>query len=266
MNLGIHGRVGIVAAASQGLGKAVATGLVQEGASVVICARDRKRLFDAGKEIGRWIRGKKQSVVPIVADVTKARDVRRVVSATLKAFGRIDILVTNAGGPPPGTFDDLDDAAWQTGFDLTMMSAVRFIREVLPHMRKRKWGRIVNITSLTARQPSNDLVISSALRPGIVGLARTLANMHGREGITVNNVAPGFIATARQVELSKLRAARRGVSVRDYVGELSREVPLGRLGEPAELADAIVFLASERASYITGATLSVDGGLVKGLL
>jgi 3-oxoacyl-[acyl-carrier protein] reductase len=231
----------------------------------VICARDRKRVLAAGKEIGRWVRGKRQSVLPLVADVTKMKDIRRVVASAAREFGRIDILVTNAGGPTPGTFDDLDDEAWQSGFELTFMSTVRFIREVLPHMKRRKWGRIVNITSLTARQPAGDLAVSSALRPGIVGLAKTLAGLYGRSGITVNNVAPGFIATARQVELSEMRAAKRGMAVKDYVAELAREVPLGRLGEPAELADVIVFLASERASYITGATLSVDGGLVKGL-
>jgi 3-oxoacyl-[acyl-carrier protein] reductase len=265
MNLGLQGRVAIVPAASQGLGKAAATGLVQEGASVVICARDRKRVLAAGKEISRWIRGKKQSVLPLVADVTKPKDIRRVVAAAVGEFGRIDILVTNAGGPPPGTFDGLDDEAWHAGVQLTLMSVVRFIREVLPHMKKRSWGRIINITSLTVKQPANDLVVSSTLRPGVVGLAKVLANIYGGDGITVNNVAPGFMATARQVELSELRAKKQGVAVRDYVAELARDIPLGRLGEPRELADAIVFLASERASYITGATLSVDGGLVKGL-
>ncbi len=266
MNLGLQGRVAIVAAASQGLGKAAATGFVQEGASVVICARDRKRLLAAAKEMGRWIRGKKQSVLPVPADVSRAKEIRRVVAAAVREYGRIDVLVTNAGGPPPGTFHDCGDEAWHAGFELTLMSAVRFIREVLPHMQKRRWGRIINITSLTARQPANDLVISSALRPGVVGIARTLANLHGRDGITINSVAPGFIATARQVELSELRAARRGMPVREYVAELARDVPVGRLGEPEELAGAILFLASEQASYITGVTLAVDGGLTRSLL
>jgi len=266
MNLGVQGKVAIVAAASQGLGKAVATGLVQEGASVVICARDRKRILASAKEVSRWIRGKRQAVVPVVADVTKPKEIRRLVASTAKEFGRIDILVTNAGGPPAGGFGELDDEAWAAGISLTLMSVVRFVREVLPHMQKRKWGRIINITSLTVRQPANDLVISSALRPGVVGLAKVLANLYARDGITVNNVAPGFISTARQVELSRMRAAKRGVPVEQYVQDLVSEVPLGRLGEPRELADAVVFLASERASYITGTTLSVDGGLVKGLL
>jgi 3-oxoacyl-[acyl-carrier protein] reductase len=265
MNTGLQGRVAIVAAASQGLGRAVAEAFIREGASVVMCARDRRRIQSAAKEIGRWIRGKRQAVVPVVADVTKARDIHRVVAAALE-FGRLDILVTNAGGPPAGTFADVGDEGWKQGVDLTLMSAVRFIREVLPHMQKRRWGRIINITSLTVRQPADDLVVSSALRPAIVGMSRTLANLYGKDGITVNNVAPGFIATARQVELSELRAKKKGITVKEYVGGLVREVPAGRLGEPEEVADAVVFLASERAAYITGATLSIDGGLTKGLL
>lgn len=266
MNLGLQGRVAIVAAASQGLGKAAAAGLVQEGVSVVICARDRKRLIAAGKEISRWIRGKRQTVVPVVADVTKGKDIRRLVAAAVREFGRIDILVANAGGPPAGPFADLDDEVWERGVALTLMSTVRLVREVLPHMRKRRWGRIITITSLTAKQPVNDLAISSALRPGVTGLSKVLANLHGEEGITVNCVAPGFISTARQVELSRLRAEKLGVPDEEYVRRLAADVPLRRLGEPREVADAVVFLASERASYITGTTLTVDGGLVRSLL
>jgi len=265
MNLGLQGKVAVVAAASQGLGKAAAVGLVREGASVIVCARDRKRLLASAKEISRWVRGTKQAVIPVVADLRKGRDIARVVAAAVRNCGRLDILITNAGGPPAGTFPTLDDEKWSEGFTLTLLSVIRLVRAALPYMQKRKWGRIINITSLTARQPVTDLAVSSAIRPAVTGLAKVLANQFGRDGITVNNVAPGYIRTARQVELSRMRAAQRSVTEEEYVADLSREVPLGRLGEPGEVADAIVFLASERSGYISGITLSVDGGLVKGI-
>lgn len=266
MNLGIQGRTAIVAAASQGLGKAAALRLVQEGANVVICARDRKRILAAGKEIGRWVKGKKQVVMPLVADVRKSKDIERVVGSASREFGRVDILVTNAGGPPPGTFADVTDDGWQEGMTLTFLSVVRFVRAVLPHMEKRRWGRIVNITSLTVRQPVGDLTVSSAFRPAVVGLARVLAARYAGSGITVNNVAPGYIRTSRQEEITLVRARQKGVTVEEYLRELVREVPAGRLGEPEEVGDLIAFLASDRAAYITGATIGIDGGVVKGMM
>jgi 3-oxoacyl-[acyl-carrier protein] reductase len=265
MDLGLKGRVAIVCAASQGLGKAAAEGLAHEGTHVVICARDKKRILTAAKQISAAVRGDSVTVVPVVADLTKAKDIKKLVAAALREFGRLDILVTNAGGPPVGLFPDLDDTQWGAGIALNLMSAIRCIREVLPHMQKRKWGRIVNITSLTVKQPVDDLIISSTVRPGILGLSKVLANQYAKEGITFNNVAPGYIMTARQEELSNARAAKKGVSVGQYIRELSKDVPVGRYGSPAELANVIVFLASEKASYVNGTTISVDGGLVKGL-
>jgi 3-oxoacyl-[acyl-carrier protein] reductase len=201
----------------------------------------------------------------MVADVSKAKDIKKLVSGTIREFGRIDILVTNAGGPPVGMFPDLDDATWQAGIELNLMSTIRCIREVLPHMQKQKWGRIINITSLTAKQPANDLIISSTVRPGILGLSKVLANQCAKDGITVNSVAPGYIMTARQTEISKTRAAQKGISPEQYMEELARDVPVKRYGDPAELASVVVFLASEKASFVNGTTISVDGGLIKGL-
>lgn len=265
MDLGLKERVAIVCAASRGLGMATAAGFVREGTRVVICSRDKKRLMGAAREIRSAARNKKAVVLPVVADVTKSRDIKNLVATTVKRFGRIDVLVTNAGGPPVGDFSDLDDATWEAGITLNLLSTIRCIREVLPHMQKRKWGRVINITSLTAKQPANDLIISSTVRPGILGLSKVLANQYAKDGITINNVAPGYILTARQEEISKTRADRKGISVAQYREELTRDVPLARFGLPQELAHVIVFLGSAKASYINGTTVSVDGGLIKGL-
>lgn len=264
MDLGVSGRVAIVCAASQGLGRATAEALAQEGAHVVVCARDRKRILAAAKRISAA--AGKASVVPVVVDVRKPQDIRRLVAKTVREFGRVDILVTNAGGPPVAEFPDLGDDSWNAGITLNLLSTIRCIREVLPHMQKQRWGRVINITSITAKQPVNDLIISSTVRPGILGLSKVLANQYGKYGITVNSVAPGHFMTARQQEISKARAAKKGVSVEQYLREMSKTIPAGRYGTPSELAHVITFLASEKASYINGATVSVDGGLVKGLL
>lgn len=266
MDLGLQDRVAIVCAASQGLGKAVALGLFAEGANVVICSRDAGRLQKASQEIAAASPDSTTRILPLVADVTDAAQITELVARTVEEFGRIDILVTNAGGPPVASFPDLDDAMWEKGITLNLMSTIRCIREVLPHMRRKQWGRIIAITSITAKQPINDLVISSTVRPGILGLVRVLSNQYAGEGVLINSVTPGFILTARQKEIAEARAASRGITPQEYVAELVREVPVKRYGTPEELANVIVFLASERASFITGATISVDGGLTKGIL
>jgi 3-oxoacyl-[acyl-carrier protein] reductase len=264
MDLGLRGRVAIVCAASQGLGKAVALGLSREGAHTVVCSRNRRRITQAAREIASDP-GVHSSVVPMVTDLTRAGDVQKLVERTVKRFGRVDILVTNAGGPPVADFLELDDRTWERGVRLTLLSAVRCIRAVLPHMRQRRWGRIINITSIAARQPIDDLVISSTLRPGILGMTKVLANRHAQEGITVNSVAPGFILTARQGEIARARGKAQRLSPAQYLKRVARGIPARRLGTPDELAHVIVFLASERASYVTGTTVSVDGGLSRGL-
>jgi len=265
MDFGLRGRVAIVCAASQGLGRAAATGFAREGAHVIICSREKKRIVSAAKEIATLVGDRAVKILPVVADLTKPAHIRRLVATTVREFGRVDILVTNAGGPPVALFPELDDTAWAKGVDLTLMSTVRCIREVLPHMLKRRWGRIIAITSISAKQPLDDLIISSTLRPGILGLTKVLANQYGKDGILFNCVTPGFIMTARQKEISAVRAAKKGVTPEDYVKEFSRSVPVGRYGDPEELANMIVFLGSERASYVNGTTIAVDGGLAKGL-
>jgi 3-oxoacyl-[acyl-carrier protein] reductase len=263
MELGLKERVAVVCAASQGLGKATALALATEGAVVVICGRDKARIVNTAKEI-RTVAGN-STVMPVVADVSNPKEIKQLFSRVIRTHKRLDILVTNAGGPPGGQFLDLTDKDWDTGIHLNLMSTIRCIREAIPWMQKRKWGRIINITSLTVKQPVNDLIISSTVRPGILGLSKILANLYGREGITVNNVAPGFIMTGRQKELSRLRAGKKGIPIDRYIEDVSKDIPAGRFGTPQELADVITFLASERAGYINGATVSVDGGLIKGL-
>jgi len=266
MDLGVKGRVAIVCAASQGLGKAAAEAFLREGSHVVMCSRDGRRIRAAAREL-RGRAGKRGgTALPVVADLTKPADIRRLVATAVRRFRRIDILVTNAGGPPVAQFPDLDDSRWEEGITLNLMSTIRCIRAVLPHMRQQRWGRIINITSIAARQPIPDLVISSTVRPGILGLSKVLATQLARENVLVNSVCPGYILTARQREIGTSRAAKLGITYEEYVKQLVREVPAERYGLPEELASVIAFLGSERASYVTGAVVSVDGGLSRGLL
>jgi 3-oxoacyl-[acyl-carrier protein] reductase len=265
MDLALRGRVAIVCAASRGLGKATAASLALEGAHVVLSSRDAATLDSAAAEVRAGAADPSVRVLPVRTDLTSPEQIRALVARTMQEFGRVDILVTNAGGPPVAAFPDLDDGAWERGVGLTLMSVIRCIREVLPIMRERHWGRIVNITSISARQPINDLIVSSTLRPGILGLAKVLANQEAGNGILVNNVTPGYILTDRQREIGQARSAGRGIPYEEYMRDLVRDVPAGRLGTPAELADVVVFLCSERAGYVNGATISVDGGMAKGL-
>ncbi len=263
MELGLQDRVAIVAAASQGLGRAAAAGLAAEGAKVVIFSRHKKDIEAAARDISK---STMSEVVSLIADVTKIGDIERVVRTAVERFGRVDILINNAGGPPVAQFMDLADEQWLEGVSLTLMSVVRLTREVIPHMRKRRWGRIITITSVAAKQPISDLVISSTLRPGILGLTKVLARELARDNILVNNVAPGSFLTKRQEELLKSRSASQNLTVEQYLAAQTRNIPLGRFGTLEELANVIVFLASEKASYVTGATISVDGGVIKGIL
>jgi 3-oxoacyl-[acyl-carrier protein] reductase len=263
MDLGLKDRVAIIAASSRGLGKACARELAREGATVVICARDADELAAAADEIHAETGG---VVLWMAIDLTDAAQIRHLAEETLRRYGRIDVLVTNNGGPPTGYFDDMDDETWLAAHELTLMSAVRLIRAVLPAMRVQGWGRIINITSVSVKQPLDDLLMSNVYRPGVVALAKTLATQVAADGITINNVAPGYTSTERVVEIFDARAAKQGRSVEEVMAETTANYPMKRMGRPEELAAVVAFLASERASYITGATIQVDGGYFKGLL
>ena len=263
MDLGLKDKVALVAAASRGLGKAVAREFAREGAHVAICAQREDTLRATALEIAVDTWGE---VFPIVADVTRPEDIQRLVSAVKEHFGQIDILVNNAGGPPTGTFMDFDDEAWEAALRLNLMSTIRLCRAVLPGMRARRWGRIVNMTSASVKQPIDGLILSSAARSGVVGMAKTLANECAAEGITVNNVCPGYTLTDRVKSLAEKQAAKEGKTVREVVDGYAAAIPAHRLGRPEELAALVVFLASERAAYITGTTIQVDGGYVRSLL
>lgn len=262
MDLGIAGRVALVAASSKGLGKAVAYGLAAEGVRVVLCARGQETLKATEEEI-RQKTGVELLAVP--TDLTDPAQVEHLVERTVQAFGTVDILVTNAGGPPPGYFEDLNDEAWQRGFEITLMSSVRLTRQALPYMKQQNWGRIINITSLSVKQPIDNLLLSNSLRLGVVGWAKTLAGQVASQGITVNNVCPGWTRTERVQELFQARAQAEGTTPEAIAESLMENIPMGRMAEPHEFGALVVFLASESARYITGTTVQVDGGAVKGL-
>lgn len=263
MDLGLKGRVAIVAAASKGLGRAVAEEFARDGAEVAICARSAANLKTATDAI-RKATGRE--VFSQELDVTRADGVHDFVAAVQKRFGRIDICVTNAGGPPSKKFLDISLEDWRNAFELTLMSAVYFAREVLPLMRQRHWGRLIAITSVSVKQPIDNLLLSNSLRAGVTGLMRSLANEFGPEGITVNCVCPGYTLTERLDELAEIQAKNAGLSREKIFERLSAQVPLGRVGKPEELAAVVAFLASERASYVNGCSIAVDGGYVKSLL
>lgn len=263
MDLGLRNKVAIVCASSRGLGKAVALGLAEEGVNLTICARGDEELQRTDEEI----RSKSNvQVLAIQGDVAKPADIRKIVTETLNKFLTIHILVNNAGGPPLGNFMDFTPDDWQKALELNLLSTINFIREVIPVMRKQNWGRVINITSVAVKQPIEGLILSNTARAGIVGLTKTLSNEFARENILFNNVCPGRILTDRILELARARADKTGMSIEDVFTSMENDIPLGRIGKPRELADLVVFLASERASYITGTTIQVDGGIVKGII
>lgn len=262
MDLGIGGRVALVAAASRGIGFAAAYELAQEGARVFICSRDEGRATEAASRIARETGAE---VVGVAADVTKDEDARRFVRLAEERAGRVDILVTNAGGPPPGTFADTDLDAYRRAFELNALSAIRLAQLVVPGMRERRWGRVVNITSISVKQPIMGLLLSNTVRAGLTGWAKTLSAEVAAEGVTVNNVAPGYTMTERQEEVLEASAQAAGKTKEEMMALREAEIPMRRSASAEEIAAAVAFLASARASYITGVTLQVDGGWVRSL-
>ncbi|MFX1486521.1 MAG: SDR family oxidoreductase [Promethearchaeota archaeon] len=263
MDLGLDGKVAVVAASSKGIGKAIALALAREGAKLAICARGEEALKATADEI------REKTGVEILAvrvDVTVEEDVQRLVRSVAEKFGRIDILVSNSGGPPTGIFEDIPQETWERAVDLNLMSTIYLCRAVIPYMKKQKWGRIINMTSVSVKQPIDGLILSNAVRAGVVGLSKSLSNEMAKDNILINVVGPGYTLTERVRELARSKAIEDGVSEEEVYEAWEQKIPLGRLAQPEEIANLVVFLSSEKASYVTGTTIQVDGGLVKSLL
>jgi 3-oxoacyl-[acyl-carrier protein] reductase len=260
---GLQGKVALVGAASKGLGRAIAEALAREGVSLAICARGEETLRATGEQIAR------EANVPVhavAADLSRLDEVRRVTESAIARFGRVDVVVTNAGGPAVGLFESHDWDTWQRAVELNLRSAVELTRGVLPGMRERRWGRVIHVTSLTVKQPIDGLMLSTSIRAAVTGFSRTLANEVAADGVTVNTVLPGFMNTERVVELNEATAAREGVEVAAVERRVREQIPMRRIGEPHELASLVAFLASEQAAYLTGQSIAVDGGWIRGLL
>jgi|ERR1041385_549528 len=262
METGLRGRVAIVAGSSQGIGLATAEAFAAEGCHIAMCARNATKLETAAENIRAQ---SKAEVLAQAFDVTDAAAVHEFVEAVVKKFGRLDICVANAGGPPVKGFLSASIEEWRKATDTNFLSAVFLAREVIPYMQKNRWGRFITLTSISTKQPVPDLVLSNAVRAAVVGLMKSLSNEFGKDGVLVNNVGPGYTATGRLKELADSRSSSQGKTQDEIFANWAADSALKRVAEPREVADVIVWLASERASYVTGQTILVDGGAYKGL-
>ena len=263
MDLGLKDRVAIVGGGSKGLGRACADSLAQEGAKLVICSRNARELDQAAEEISA---AAGVEVLAVPADLSKLEDIQTMVKRTVDHFGRLDILVNNSGGPPAGSAIDTTEEVWCQSVDMALMFFIRMSREAVPHMKNGGWGRIVNVLASSVYQPIENLVTSGVTRMGAVAFAKSLADEVGRDNILVNNVAPGYLLTDRMMHIFEVRSEDTGANVEDLIQAHSATIPVGRLGRPEELGDLVTFLASEKNSYTTGATILVDGGVVRSVM
>jgi len=263
MDLGIKGKVALVAASSKGIGKAIAFALADEGVNLSIFSRSEDEIERTASEIRTRF---DTHVLASAADVTNTGQIDRVIEETVKTLGGIDILINNAGGPPFGFFEDFESPDWQNALELNLLSGIYLAKKVVPLMKKKNWGRIVNITSIAVKQPIDGLILSNTSRAGLIGFSKTLSNELAKDNILVNNICPGRIYTDRIKALAEKRAAHSGIEYEEAIEEMGKDIPLQRIGTPEELAALACFLASEKASYMTGTTIQVDGGLLRGLL
>ena len=263
MDLGLKDKVALVCASSRGLGRAVAQELAAEGAALFMCARGAEALEQAHKAIAETPGSRVSS---LAADLTDPAEVSRVVDKAVAELGRVDILVTNIGGPPPGPFETHSAEAWEKATRQNLLSVVHLCRAVVPGMQERRWGRIINITSIAAKQPVENLILSNTMRAGVIGFAKTLSNEIAHLGITVNNVLPGYTRTERLEQLAENLATRKGSTRTEIMAAWAQSSPSKRIGEPKEFAAVVTFLASERASYLNGTSIQIDGGVSRSLL
>ena len=262
MDLGIKEKVALVAASSKGIGKAIATALADEGVNLSIFSRSKEEIERTASEIKTRFN---VDVLASAADVTSKEQIDRVIEDTVKTLGGIDILINNAGGPPFGFFEDFESPDWQNALELNLLSGIYLAKKVVPLMKSQNWGRIVNITSIAVKQPIDGLILSNTSRAGLIGFSKTLSNELAKDNILVNNICPGRIYTDRIKVLAEKRAAQSGIKYEKAIEEMEEDIPLRRIGTPEELAALACFLASEKASYMTGTTIQVDGGLLRGL-
>ncbi len=263
MDLGLKDKVAVVTASTKGLGKATAVSLASEGANVVINGRHKQNIHDAVDEI-KIKTGK--TPLAVQGDLTQSEDIDHLFDEVIKHFGTVHVLVSNAGGPPAGGFNDFNDEQWLKAVDLSLMSAVRLIRKAAPIMQKQKWGRIVNISSITVKQPADNLLLSNSIRAAVIGLAKTISRDLSRDNVLINNIAPYYVATKRIDYLMEETAAKKGITKEEALKNIVKEIPMGRLGTPEEFGDFVTFLCSEKNSYVTGATIQFDGGAYRGML
>lgn len=263
MDLGLKNKVAFVAGGSQGLGKAVALEMAREGAQVAICALGDKSLPEAKTEIDGKLG---TDVLAVAADLTDALQAKNAIRKTIDRFGSVDVLINNAGGPPGMSFSEIDDQLWEYGFRLNLLSTIILTREVLPLMKQKRWGRIINMTSISVKQPIDGLILSNTIRSGVIGLAKTLSTELAPFNITVNNVCPGYTLTDRVRNLAESTAKKEGSTAQAVIKKWTDTIPMGRLGTPEEFAALVTFLASERSSYITGAAIQIDGGWYRGIM